>query len=251
MTSPVVIVTGVSRGIGLCIAQYLLAHEAKPVVIGIARSSPQDAKLSSNASFHLVSGSVDEEKVNKQAVDLALSKYNRLDAVILNAGILDAVNSVANANIDQWRKVFDINVIGPVMLLKHALSHLEKSKGAVVVTSSGAATNPYKSWGAYGSSKAAVNLLASTVAAENPTVFSIAVAPGVVDTQMQSEIRETHKSTMPADQYQRFVDLKTSGQLVDAKIPAAIMANLALRKPMELSGKFLRYNDEKLQSFLN
>lgn len=239
-----------SRGIGLSIVKLLLAHESNPRVVGISRSEPQDSSILANSNFHLVSGSAADEQINKQAVDLAVSKYGRLDGVIANAGVLDAVQTVENADLDQWRSTFEVNLMAPLMLIKHALPHLHKTKGAVVVTSSGAAKTGYKTWAAYGGSKAAVNLLTSTVAVENPDIFAIAVAPGVVDTEMQREIREIHIKTMPADLHRRYTDLKANRDLVSPDVPAAVIANLTLEKPMQFSGQFVRYSDEEMKPYL-
>lgn len=64
--------------------------------------------------------------------------------------------------------------------VKESIVELRKSKGRVVFVSSGAAVTGYQGWGAYGASKAAMNHLSTTIAAEEPDITSISIRPGVI-----------------------------------------------------------------------
>lgn len=108
------------------------------------------------------------------------------------------------------------------------------------MTSSGAAARGYSSWGAYGASKAALNHLALTLASEEKDIISIAIRPGVVDTDMQISLRNEHIEKMdPADQ-DKFNGLKAEGKLLKPEQPGNVIARLALAGGPELSGKYLR-----------
>ena len=109
-----------------------------------------------------------------------------------------------------------------------------------MLVSSGAAVGNYTGWGAYGSSKAVLNHLATTLAAEEPDVVAVAVRPGVVDTAMQEEIRARHHVNMDPRQAQRFVDLKAQGGLLRPEQPGGVIADFAADPDRRLSGKFLR-----------
>ena len=124
--------------------------------------------------------------------------------------------------------------------MKAALPALRSSKGRIILTSSGAAVTGYAGWGPYGSSKAAMNHLALTLAAEEPDVTTIALRPGVVDTQMQDSIRELHLGTMAKKDAEKFASLKKEGGLLRPEQPGNVMARLALEAPPQLSGAFLR-----------
>jgi NAD(P)-dependent dehydrogenase (short-subunit alcohol dehydrogenase family) len=115
------------------------------------------------------------------------------------------------------------------------------------MTSSGAATYAYQTWGAYGASKAALNHLAMTIGAEEPDVTTIAIRPGTVDTEMQRELREVHHATMTPEDAKKFADLKSSGKLLKPEQPGHVMAKLVLDAPRELTGKFLTYAYPPLQ----
>jgi NAD(P)-dependent dehydrogenase (short-subunit alcohol dehydrogenase family) len=124
--------------------------------------------------------------------------------------------------------------------IQEALPHLRKSHGRIVLVSSGAAVKAYPSWGAYGASKAALNHLVITLQAEEPEVTTIALRPGVVDTQMQTDLRGKFYSSMDKEVADDFVQKHISGSLLKPEQPGNIMARLVINGGKELSGKFLR-----------
>ncbi|KGR23496.1 hypothetical protein MG9_00431, partial [Candida albicans P37037] len=132
----------------------------------------------------------------------------------------------------------------------HSLPHLKKTNGKVIAVSSGAATKAYSGWYAYGSSKAALNHLILSLASDEKDVQAISIAPGVVDTEMQTDIREKFGKNMTPEGLQRFVDLHENKQLASPEEPGTVYAKLALQEWSEdLNGKFLRYNDEILKAY--
>jgi NAD(P)-dependent dehydrogenase (short-subunit alcohol dehydrogenase family) len=97
------------------------------------------------------------------AIQSALAKYGRLDALILNAGIVDPFTRItsADAPLDAWRTHFEVNVYSLVTALKAAAPSLRESptRGKVIFVSSGAAIGGIAGWGPYNASKAAMNSL--------------------------------------------------------------------------------------------
>ena len=126
---------------------------------------------------------------------------------------------------------------------------MRATHGRIILTSSGAATNAYQGWGAYGAGKAVLNHLALTLAAEEPDVTTISVRPGTVDTEMQREIREEHHERMSEKDRIKFANLKKEGQLLRPEQPGHVIAKLAVEGGSELSGKFLTWNDDSLGAF--
>lgn len=133
--------------------------------------------------------------------------------------------------------------------IKSCLPQLRASQGRIVLCSSGAATGNYATWGAYGASKAALNHLAATLAVEEKDVTTISIRPGVVDTDMQVSIRNTHSGNMDEKDAAKFKELKETGGLLRPDQPGNVMAKLAVDAPKELSGKFLSWNDATLSAF--
>lgn len=123
--------------------------------------------------------------------------------------------------------------------IKPALPALRKSQGRIVFTSSGASVRAYAGWGAYGSSKAAINHLTLTLAAEEPDVTSVAIRPGVVDTDMQKEVRG-HAHIMDAQDTEKFKTLHETGKSLRPEQPGSVIARLAVSAEKEFSGKVLR-----------
>ncbi len=123
---------------------------------------------------------------------------------------------------------------------KSALPFLRKCNGRIIFTSSGASVASYGGWGAYGASKAALNHLTMTLSIEEPEVTSISIRPGVVDTQMQKELRETHVSAMQDKDSAKFLSLHKEGRLLKPEKPGNVIAKLVLDGPKNLSGRFLR-----------
>ena len=130
--------------------------------------------------------------------------------------------------------------------VKDALPALRRAKGRIVFTSSGAAVSAYSTWGAYGSSKAALNHLALTLSVEEPDVTTVSIRPGVVDTDMQRELREVHHKAMEKQDAERFFTMHREGTILKPEQPGNVMAKLVLDAPKELSGKFLRYVHKRL-----
>lgn len=125
--------------------------------------------------------------------------------------------------------------------VKATIPALRESKGRIILVSSGAAAGAYGSWGAYGSSKAALNHLALTLTVEEPDITSISIRPGVVDTAMQQDIRNEHSQRMDAKDANKFKSLYQDGGLLKPEQPGNVIARLALDATNDLSGKFLKY----------
>lgn len=106
--------------------------------------------------------------------------------------------------------------------------------------SSGAAVTGYGAWGAYGASKAALNHLAVTMSAEETSVTTISIRPGVVDTDMQRDVRKNYSSVMREKDSAKFLNLHKEGGLLKPDQPGQVIAKLIVNAPSELSGRFLR-----------
>ena len=130
-----------------------------------------------------------------------------------------------------------------------ALPSLRTSKGKIVLTSSGAASKHFTGWGAYGCSKAAIEHLATELPVEEPDVTTVSVKPGVVNTEMQKQVRVTHASTQDPKDVEMFNTLHEKGILLQPHQPGNVLARLVLDCPTELSGRNLSWDDDSLKSF--
>ncbi len=197
----------------------------------------------------VLTGDLADFTLGGKAVELAEDHWQRIDGLIINHGVLAPVKRIANAAAEEWRHVFDVNFFSAISLIQAALPALRDSKGSIVLVSSGAAASAYPTWGAYGSSKAALNHLAMTFASEEESVTSLSIRPGILDTEMQKEIREQHNTVMNAEHVKKFADLKSSGNLIQPELPAHVIAKLILDPPTKLSGQFLEWKAEELKAY--
>ncbi|KAA8899034.1 hypothetical protein FN846DRAFT_990920 [Sphaerosporella brunnea] len=249
MSAPVIIVTGASRGLGQAIVSYLLLHSSSKLVLVSRSEEPLAAiKQSNPGRVEYVAADVAKDETADKVVKKAIDAFGTPDSVIVNHGVLDPVAKVADADMEAWKKHFDINFFGAVAMAKAAIPHLRKSHGRIVFVSSGAATTPYLAWCCYGAAKAALNHLNATIAAEEPNITAISIRPGVVDTQMQTDIRSVHKEAM-GEGNERFQELYKEGKLLKPEQPGNVVAKLALRAEKDLSGQFLSWNANQLADY--
>ena len=249
MSQPIVIVTGASRGLGEATAR-ILAQMGARVVLN-ARSSDDLVAVagrirSAGGTAEVVVGDVSAPGICERLIQTALDRFGRIDALINNAAMLEPIAAIGDAERDNWTRHMAVNVIGPVLLTRAALASLRSRNGRVISVSSGAAAHPKATWAAYGASKSALNHITATLALEEPEITALAVAPGIIDTEMQALIRERGKGTMQEADYQRFVGLHERGELRSPDIPGRALAVLALHAPHEWSGEFVTWDEARV-----
>ncbi|KAH8689870.1 putative short-chain dehydrogenase [Talaromyces proteolyticus] len=251
MSPKTIIVTGASRGLGLAISKYLLTTSPRNNVILLARTAEPLQALQSQYPDNVdyIASDATAPGLPEKAVQLALSRFGALDGLVLNHGVLGQVATVAGAELEEWRSAFDVNFISLVGFAKAALPALRQSKGKIIFTSSGASTSATNGWALYGATKAAINHLVLSLANEEPEVTSVSLRPGMVDTEMQREIREGHRGNMAPEAFERFMEAHRTGKLLRPEQPGHVMAKLVLDAPKSLSGRFITWNDKDLVAF--
>lgn len=250
--APVVIVTGASRGIGAAIVNRL--RQVRATVVAVARSSNAAESAKGRASHgdrvHPIAAEIADPGACADVVTETLDTFGRLDALVNNAGILEPVSRIADADPEAWHYNLAVNLLGPFYLSRAAIPHLRPVGGRIVNISSGAAVKAIQGWSAYCVAKAALTHFTRQLAAEEPAVISVALRPGVVDTAMQQLIRRAGPSVMTPDKSAYFQALKDRGELLAPEIPARAAAWLALSAPADLSGAFIDFDDPRLAAAL-
>ncbi len=250
LNNPVVIVTGASRGLGAAIVRHL-AQMGAGVVLA-ARSTElieeETQKIcDAGGSALYVTADVSLEADCGRIVHQALDQFGRIDALVNNAGMVEPMGPVAQASAQDWQRNWAVNVLGPVMLARMTLPSLRERRGRIINLSSGAAVNVVPGWGAYSTAKAALNHLTTILAAEEPAVTSLSVRPGIVDTEMQANIRDKGKGRMGESNYNRLYGLYEKGQLLPPDQPGKAIAVLALHAPYEWSGQTIQWDDAQVE----
>lgn len=198
-------------------------------------------------------------------VRMILTRHGRLDAVIHNAGVIDPISKISTLDLHAFRKIVDINLFSSARLAKASISAMKLNKpdangkqGSFILVSSGAAIKPRQGWGSYCITKAACNMLVASMGLEEPSLYSLAVRPGVVDTDMQTSIRSDGAEAMGERNHKTFVDLKEQGKLLHPLEPGSVYAALALSESGAIepeinipSGSFSSWDDPSLIKLRN
>jgi glucose 1-dehydrogenase len=194
-----VLVSGGSRGIGaaVCvrIAEAALARGERPkiAVCGRESSEPQEEVARSVRALGgdaiALSGDLGDIDAATNLVDAAVSEFGGLDALVANAGVASPGN-ICDLSVAEWDRMFAINVRGAWLLAKSCYPHLKKSRGAACFTSSMSGQVPHAGSGAYSPTKAALTMLAQTLALEwAPDGIRVnVVSPGMTHTPMSAKM---------------------------------------------------------------
>ncbi|KAI9887668.1 MAG: hypothetical protein M1823_000532 [Watsoniomyces obsoletus] len=177
-----------------------------------------------------IAGDVSDPSLIQKAISLAIDKHGRLDGLVLNHGIM-TVERIVDSSPENWTRIMNI---------RNAIPHLRASKGRIVLVSSGASMHAYEGWGAYGASKAALNHLGMTLGEEEKDIITVTIRPGVVDTQMQVDLRETFGDLLAEKDQEKFRGLKRDGRLLRPEQPGNVIAKVVLEGGRGLSGRFFR-----------
>ncbi len=186
----VVLITGGGTGIGKAAAAAFIAEGAKVVISGRRQSVLEAATKEMGASAHFVVADVSKNGEPKVIVDETIAKYNQLDVLVNNAGAL-MMGPLMETSDEEIERIYQVNVFATLALSREALPHLIKTKGSIINISSTVSKGVMAGLSVYASSKAAVDHLTRTLAAENgPSGVRVnAVAPGMTATDMSAGIR--------------------------------------------------------------
>src|ERR1700736_4077411 len=190
----VAIITGAGAGIGEAIA-VRFAEEGARLVLNDLHDTP-----SLRRGAAVVIGDIAREEVGRELAQRAVDKFGRIDVVVNNAADFTQ-KSVSDAEIADWRKVLDVNVIGTALVSKFAIPHMQERGGSIVNIASMSGVIAQPNFVTYGASKGAVihmtKCMAMDLAQWNIRVN--AVCPGVTVTT--ASYREVERLGMTFEQW--------------------------------------------------
>lgn len=210
-------ITGTSQGIGKAIAeQALLADDS--IVYGFSRSCTITHKNYNHTAVDL--SQIDE------VLKINFVKHSSSNKVVLinNAGIIGDVKPIGELSNESIVRVFNLNTICPAILTNKFVGCYKDTDVQMVIIniSSGAGRHPIESWGAYCASKAAVDMFSQVnqneSGLENCKLKVFSIAPGIVDTNMQQQVRSADPKDFP--HLEKFIGYKTKGQLTSTEVVA-------------------------------
>ena len=212
MADRVALVTGSSSGIGAETARRLAA-DGFTVAVTSRASVEAGQAVAREVRGSYTSADLGDEQQARGLVATVLERHGRLDCLVNNAGTTEVIPhaDLPAAAPDVWRRLYDVNVVAPFVLVTAAEQALRASgAGCVVNVSSLAGVRPLGSSIPYAASKAALNHTTLLLArALGPQVRVNAVAPGLVDTDWTADwdqvrahvhaVAPLRRSASPAD----------------------------------------------------
>ena len=192
MTGKCVLITGASRGIGAAAARVFA--DAGANVVLTARNADAIAEIAGEIGEAALAVPCDVSRYweVETAVKAAVETFGRLDVYIGNAGVIEPISPLAEAEPEAWGHLIDINLKGVFYGMRAAMPvMLAQGSGTIITTSSGAAHGPLEGWSAYCASKAGAAMLTRSAHLEagDKGLRIMGLSPGTVATQMQREIK--------------------------------------------------------------
>ena len=202
-----VIITGISSGLGRSLFRILSDSGLK--VVGISRRFlPEQTEKAQRSGGRIVLLEADLAATWQipgiPRLRLTLDQLGCADLVFIsNAGTIQPISATGHADPVAIRDAMAVNMLAPMLLVRELCEHVHRIQGRLTILniSSGAASRAIAGWGSYCSAKAGIRMFLDVVAEENansPAVRVVHIDPGVLDTEMQTTIRNSDKSDMPS-----------------------------------------------------
>jgi len=209
-STPVAVVTGGARGIGLAIGQWFLAHGHRVVLLDNDGDtlSKTASTLNDPDNVLAVLCDVSDPQQVQTAVAKVTAAFGRIDALVNNAGVA-VFKPIAETSFEEWRQVMGTNLDGAFLCTQACAPIMRKTGGGSIVniaSISGLRASTLRV--AYGTSKAALIHLTKQQAVElgHVGIRVNAIAPGPVDTEMAKlvhsvAIRSDYYDAIPLNRY--------------------------------------------------
>ena len=189
----VIVITGASSGLGKAAAR-LLSKQGASVVLGARRTDKIKALTEeiTNGGGKAISVTTDVTVLDqvKKLVDTAVEKFNRIDVIINNAGLMQQ-SPLESFKIDGWNNMIDINIKGVLYGIAAALPYMKKQKAGHIINVSSVAGHTVRASGTvYSATKHAVRVISEGLRQEvKPyNLRTTIISPGAVDTELPNHI---------------------------------------------------------------
>lgn len=184
----VVWITGGGSGIGKALAVEFARQGARVAVSGRRLKKLEEtvaAITRAGGEAIAVACDVTDEQAIASALSTVVERFGKLDVAVANAGF-GVAGAIETLSAEEWRRQFDVNVVGVALSIKHALPHLRETRGRMVLVASVAGMISTPGTGAYCASKYAVRSIGQTLAMElhGSGVSATTIHPGFVESDI-------------------------------------------------------------------
>lgn len=210
-----IVVTGASSGIGAATVELLRAEGHD--VVAVARREDRLAEVAERTgATYVVADITSDEDVTRLVAEVTAS--GPVDAVVNNAGGALGADPVGAADLELWRRMYELNVIGTFRVVNAFLPALREAEGDIVVITSTAAHEPYEGGGGYVAAKFAERVATRTLRLElvGEPVRVVEIAPGMVHTEEFSLTRFGGDSAKAAAVYDGVPGPLQAGDVAEA-----------------------------------
>jgi hypothetical protein len=198
IAKPVALVTGGADGIGRAIARHLLAGGWRLGIIDLPGSGIHRAFPPRRRNTVLIEGDVGEEEIVSRAVATLVNRFERLDAIVSNAGIMIR-KPLHRLTLAEWHRVIDTNLTAAFLLARAAEKPLRAAHGAIVIIASTRATMSEPNTESYTASKGGLVALTHALSISlAPDVRVNCVSPGWIETKHYGALRRKDHAQHPA-----------------------------------------------------
>jgi 3-oxoacyl-[acyl-carrier protein] reductase len=199
----VALITGGAQGIGRAYAEAFAAEGASVVIADIAadaaRQAAKEIEAAGSPALGVGADVANEDSV-RAMVAACVERFGGVDILINNAGLhMGKYNLCATLPAEDWRRLLDVNLIGPVLCARYCRESMAARGGGVILNQSSSAA--YLGVGAYGISKLALNGATMSLAAEfaPDQIRVVGIAPGMVASDAVIERLEEHNKKLVLD----------------------------------------------------
>jgi 3-oxoacyl-[acyl-carrier protein] reductase len=192
-----VIVTGAGNGIGLAYATAFAAEGASVSVVDIDAGAAEAAAKAIPGSLALTADVADEVSVAAMVAE-TVDRFGGVDVLVNNAGLhMGRYNLTSTLPLDDWRRLFDVNVFGCVLCAREVRDSMVQRGGGVILNQS--SNSSYLGVGAYSVSKLALNGVTLSLAQEfaGDNIRVVGIAPGMVGSEaVLNRLEDVHKEAV-------------------------------------------------------
>ena len=245
MKDQVIIITGAAMGLGLATAELLAKEGAKLVLVDYNDDALKDAEkklkeINPEVALLSVKADVSSEKQVKNYVDQAVKQFGRIDGLYNNAGIEGKQAPIIDYDLDVFKKVIDINLMGVYYGLRYVIPVMQKQNfGRIVNVASVGGIRGVLNQMPYVASKHAVSGMTKNAALEygKDGILTNAIAPGAILTPMVAEAFKQVNPDDPKAAEAEYAKRNPTRALGDPKDVASVVAFLLSKANGYVSGQ--------------